>query len=52
MELGCEYANPIYRVEKGYAIVNIDARGSWNSEGNMYYWGNNVRIELNFRIGV
>ena len=32
------------RVPRGYAIVNIDARGSWNSEGNMYYWGNNVRL--------
>lgn len=36
-----EGPDPAYWVPKGYAIVNIDARGSWNSEGNMYYWGNN-----------
>jgi predicted acyl esterase len=33
-----------HRVPKGYAVVQVDARGSWNSEGNMYFWGNNVCI--------
>ena len=30
------------RCDRGYAIVNVDARGSWNSEGNMYYWGDSA----------
>jgi hypothetical protein len=42
------YILKLYRVEKGYAIVNVDARGTWNSEGNMYFWGNNVRMKWNF----
>ena len=34
-----EGADPGYWVARGYAVVDVDARGSWNSEGNMYYWG-------------
>ncbi len=51
MSFGDDNAKASDRVEKGYAVVNIDARGSWNSEGNMYFWGNNVRIrEIRWRI--
>jgi predicted acyl esterase len=32
-----EAPDPAEWVGRGYAVVNIDARGSWDSEGNLLY---------------
>ena len=34
-----EAPDPAYWVDKGYAILNPDARGAYYSEGNTTYWG-------------
>lgn len=34
-----EGADPAYWVAHGYAVVNPDPRGAYNSEGNINYWG-------------
>ncbi len=39
-----EGPDPAFWVPRGYAVVHVDARGSWNSEGDMYFWGNNVCV--------
>lgn len=31
--------DPAEWVERGYAIVNIDARGAGDSEGDIAFWG-------------
>ena len=35
-----------FRCARGYAVVQVDSRGSWNSEGNMYFWGKQVSITI------
>jgi predicted acyl esterase len=34
-----EGPDPAYWCEHGYAVINVDARGSFFSEGDIYYWG-------------
>jgi predicted acyl esterase len=34
-----EGPDPGFFVPRGYAVVNVDVRGSWHSEGNMHFWG-------------
>jgi predicted acyl esterase len=34
-----EAPDPLYWVPRGYAIINVDPRGTWQSEGNATYWG-------------
>ncbi|KAL2832201.1 Alpha/Beta hydrolase protein [Aspergillus pseudoustus] len=34
-----EGPDPGFWVPRGYAVVNVDVRGSWHSEGDFYYWG-------------
>jgi len=34
-----EGPDPVYWVARGYAIVHVDVRGTWGSEGNAIYWG-------------
>jgi predicted acyl esterase len=34
-----EGADPAYWCNHGYAVINVDARGSFYSEGDIYYWG-------------
>ncbi|RSL39576.1 hypothetical protein CEP53_013958 [Fusarium sp. AF-6] len=34
-----EGPDPAFWVPRGYAIVNVDIRGSWHSEGFLHYWG-------------
>ena len=34
-----EAPDPAEWVPRGYAIINIDARGAGNSEGNIHFWG-------------
>ena len=36
---GFEAPDPLYWVPRGYAIVNVDVRGTWGSEGTASYWG-------------
>ncbi len=33
-----EGPDPVYWVSRGYAIVHVDVRGTWGSEGNATYW--------------
>jgi predicted acyl esterase len=33
-----EGPDPVYWVARGYAIVHVDLRGVWGSEGNATYW--------------
>ena len=33
-----EGPDPVYFVKHGYAVVNVDARGSWYSEGDLTIW--------------
>jgi uncharacterized protein len=35
---GFETPDPLYWARHGYAFINADARGSWNSEGDATYW--------------
>jgi len=34
-----EGPDPLYWVPRGYALIHVDPRGLWNSEGNATYWG-------------
>ncbi len=34
-----EGPDPLYWVPRGYALVHVDPRGVWHSEGNARYWG-------------
>ena len=34
-----EAPDPAYWVDRGYAVLNPDARGAYYSEGNITYWG-------------
>ena len=34
-----EAPDPLYWVPRGYAIINVDPRGTWQSEGDAIYWG-------------
>ncbi len=34
-----EAPDPLYWVPRGYAIINVDPRGAWQSEGDATYWG-------------
>jgi predicted acyl esterase len=34
-----EAPDPLYWIPRGYAIINVDPRGTWQSEGNATYWG-------------
>ena len=34
-----EAPDPLYWVPRGYAIINVDPRGTWQSEGDAVYWG-------------
>jgi uncharacterized protein len=34
-----EAPDPLYWVPRGYAVINVDPRGAWNSEGNATFWG-------------
>ena len=34
-----EGADPAYWCNHGYAVVNPDARGAYNSNGDIFYWG-------------
>jgi uncharacterized protein len=34
-----ESPDPLYWVPRGYAIINVDPRGAWQSEGDAVYWG-------------
>ena len=34
-----EGPDPLYWVPRGYAIVHVDPRGTWHSEGDAVYWG-------------
>ena len=34
-----ESPDPLYWIPRGYAIINVDPRGTWQSEGNATYWG-------------
>ncbi|GKZ22601.1 hypothetical protein AbraIFM66951_011484 [Aspergillus brasiliensis] len=34
-----EGPDPAFFVPKGYAVVNIDVRGAWASEGDLHFWG-------------
>ncbi len=34
-----EGPDPAYWCNHGYAVINVDARGSFFSEGDIYYWG-------------
>ncbi len=34
-----EAPDPLYWVPRGYAIINVDPRGVWQSEGDAIYWG-------------
>jgi uncharacterized protein len=40
-----EGPDPAYWVEKGYAVVNVDIRGSWHSEGDLYFWGKQAALD-------
>ena len=33
-----EGPDPLYWIPRGYAIVHVDVRGTWGSEGNAAYW--------------
>lgn len=34
-----EAPDPVYWVPRGYAVINVDVRGTWGSEGNATFWG-------------
>jgi predicted acyl esterase len=33
-----EGPDPLYWVPRGYAVVHVDVRGTWGSEGTSHYW--------------
>lgn len=44
--------DPVEWCPRGYAIVNVDIRGSWDSEGNLYIEGSQMGESENDRIDV
>lgn len=34
-----EAPDPAYWIAQGYAIINVDKRGAYHSNGNLYFWG-------------
>lgn len=40
-----EGTDPAYWVNHGYAIVNVDKRGAYMSEGNLLYWGHEDALD-------
>lgn len=40
-----EGPDPAYWVAQGYAVVNVDKRGAYMSEGNLLYWGHNDALD-------
>ncbi|CAH0015637.1 unnamed protein product [Clonostachys rhizophaga] len=40
-----EGLDPAFYVPKGYAVFNVDIRGSWRSEGDLYFWGRQEQID-------
>ncbi|EKG16239.1 Peptidase S9/S15 [Macrophomina phaseolina MS6] len=40
-----ESVDPAEWIPRGYAIVNVDVRGSWDSEGNLYIEGSQPGID-------
>lgn len=40
-----EGPDPAYWVDHGYAIVNVDKRGAYMSEGNLLYWGHEDALD-------
>lgn len=40
-----EGPDPAYWVANGYAIVNVDKRGAYMSEGNLLYWGHEDALD-------
>lgn len=40
-----EGPDPAYWVAHGYAIVNVDKRGAYMSEGNLLYWGHEDALD-------
>lgn len=40
-----EGPDPAYWVNHGYAIVNVDKRGAYMSEGNLLYWGHEDALD-------
>ncbi len=34
-----EGPDPVHWVPRGYAVINVDPRGSWHSEGDATFWG-------------
>jgi predicted acyl esterase len=40
-----EGPDPLYWVPRGYAIVHVDVRGTWGSEGNAKYWGHDEGLD-------
>jgi predicted acyl esterase len=41
-----EAPDPAYWVPHGYAVVNPDTRGSWNSEGDGIYWSGEEGLDF------
>jgi predicted acyl esterase len=42
-----EGPDPAYWCNYGYAVINVDARGSFVSEGDIYYWGTTSANDCN-----
>lgn len=40
-----EGPDPAYWVAQGYAVVNVDKRGAYMSEGNLLYWGHDDALD-------
>lgn len=40
-----EAPDPGFFVPRGYAVVNVDIRGSWRSEGDFYFWGKQEAVD-------
>lgn len=40
-----EGPDPAYWVAHGYAVVNVDKRGAYMSEGNLLYWGHEDALD-------
>ncbi|KAJ5381027.1 uncharacterized protein N7496_003455 [Penicillium cataractarum] len=41
-----EGPNPAEWCSRGYAVVDVDARGSGNSEGNLMWWGEQEAVDV------
>jgi len=40
-----EGPDPLYWVPRGYAIVHVDVRGTWGSEGDATYWNHDEGLD-------